>query len=326
MLSTRFSTRTSFYALLAASALLVLGVVLGQGCECGHHDEAEHAEGTSEHEGEGEHEGESEELAAEPATPVGPLGWTAVVESEGDDEDYVEHRLLMWRTGSATGERDEAMTELGHFSNWAGDYTLYIASEEDADARPLTLLGVRGACETTATRALHLRVTFDPHHGAAEQRLYDALEFEGCAGPFAFGASGSAPLTELSTRTMDAPPPEVAAVVHDAEQAITDDSGDEPIRLVGREIPELHVWVLSGWETYVVRGATIVTHTEDNAIGAITIGDRTMLLMRGEQGPELRVPGEDRLVSVNPDADPNAPAEAPATHATTTPTHDPEHP
>lgn len=93
--------------------------------------------------------------------------------------------------------------------------------------------------------------------------------------------------------------------MHDREQAITDESGDEPIRLVGREIPELHVWVLSGWETYVVRGETIVAHTEDNAIGAVTIGARTMLLMRGDDGVELRTPGEDRLESVNPDADPD---------------------
>jgi hypothetical protein len=29
-----------------------------------------------------------------------------------------------------------------------------------------------------------------------------------------------------------------------------------------------------------------------------------MLLMRGDEGVELRTPGEDRLESVNPDADP----------------------
>ena len=303
---------------------LALSSLLAMGCECGHHDDASEDEHTSE----GAHEGESEsptEEHAEPAHPVGPLGWTAVVESETGDDEYVEHRLLMWRTGPATGERDEAMNELGHFSNWAGVYTLYVASEapvDEADPQPLTLLGVRGSCETTATRTLHLRVTFDPHHGDAEERLYDALEFEGCPGPWAFGASGSVPLVELSTRTMETPPEEVMAVVRDREDQITEESGDEPMRVVGREIPQLHVWVLSGWETYVVRGSTIVTHTEQNAIGAVTIGDRTMLLMRGDDGPELRIPGDDRLESVNPDADPNA-SEAPA-HAPAHP--DPEHP
>jgi hypothetical protein len=306
------SRRISLF--FALGALLALG----QGCECGSsHEPEEHPAG--EHQGEATAEGESGHPSeAEPATPVGPLGWTAVVESEEGADEYVEHRLLLWRTGPATGDRDESMTELGHFSNWAGDYTLYVASEEQVDARPLTLLGVRGACETTANRMLHLRVAFDPHHGGNEDRLYDALEFEGCAGPFAFGASGSVTLTELSTRTMEAPPEEVMAVVRDREDQITEESGDEPMRVVGREIPELHVWVLSGWETYVVRGTTIVTHTEDNAIGAVTIGGRTMLLMRGDDGPELRVPGEDRLESVNPDADPNAPAAEEETHATET--------
>jgi len=163
-------------------------------------------------------------------------------------------------------------------------------------------------------------VTFDPHHGAAEERLYDALEFDACNGPYAFGAAGTFELTELSTRTMDTPPEEVMAVVRDREDQITEESGDEPMRVVGREIPELHVWVLSGWETYVVRGDTIVTHTEDSAIGALTIGERTMLLMRGDDGPELRVPGEDRLESVNPDADPNA------TDEHETGEHEAEHP
>ena len=305
------------------SVALWLGglAVIAPGCDCGGGDEhAGHAEGTGEHEGEAVGEGTAPDEHVAPAHAVGPLGWTAVVESETDDDEYIEHRLLMWRTGPATGDRPETMDEVGHFSNWAGDYTLYVASNEEADARPLTLLGVRGACETTATRALHLRVTFDPHHGGNEERLYDALEFEGCPGPYAFGAEGSVALTELSTRTMETPPEEIAAVVHDREAAITLESGDEPMRLVGREIPELHVWVLSGWETYVVRGTTIVAHTEANAIGALTIGDRTMLLMRGDDGPVLRIPGEDRLESVNPDADPSAPADA---HEDG---HEPEHP
>lgn len=295
---------------LTPSILLALGALLTHACDCG--GETGHGgahEGSGSHEGtSGEHEGEGEttEETAAPAIPVGPLGWTAVVESEDGDE-YVEHRLLVWRTGPATGERPESMDELGHFSNWAGDYTLYLASADDSAAeRPLTLLGVRGSCQTTATRALHLRVTFDPHHGAAEERLYDGLEFEGCPGAYAFGTEGELEMLELSTRTMDTPPEEVAAVVHDREQEITDDSGDEPIRLVGREIPALHVWVLSGWETYVVRGTTIVAHTEDNVIGAVTIGERTMLLVRGDTGAELRIPREDRLESVNPDADPQA--------------------
>jgi hypothetical protein len=278
---------------LPVLALLALG-----GCECGSHD----GEGTSAtHESEGEQE--TTEAPAPAAHPIGPLGWTAVVESEGDDGEYVEHRLLLWRTGPATGERPAVLEEMGHFSNWAGDYSLYQVGEE-AGARPLTLLGVRGACEATASRLLHLRVHFEPHHGDDEERLYDALEFDGCGGPYAFGAEGSVELTELSTRTMETPPPEVAAVVHDREQAITDDSGDEPMRLVGRHIEPLDVWVLSGWESYVVRGTTIVTHTEDNVIGAVTIGARTMLLMRGDDGPELNVPGEHELTRVNPDADP----------------------
>jgi hypothetical protein len=310
------ANRTSLSRVLGV--LLVLGMV--QGCDCaGGHDESEHPEG---HEGTGDHpegepEGEGEPTAA--ATEVGPLGWTAVVESETGEDEYVEHHLLMWRTGPATGERAE-LAELGHFSNWAGDYTLYVQSEEateESHPRPLTLLGVRGACAATASRLLHLRVTFDPHHGDAEERLYDALEFEDCAGPYAFGASGTFEMTELSTRTMETPPEEVMAVVRESEDAITEESGDEPMRVVGREIPELHVWVISGWETYVVRGTTIVTHTEDSAIGAVTLGGRTMLLMRGDEGPELRTPGEDRLESVNPDADPNAheeTTEAPAEH------------
>ena len=285
-----------------ASALLASSLLVVTGCECSH-DEAEHA---TEGAGEGEHEDETEVAA-----PVGPLGWTAVVESETEDDEYVAHRLLLWRTGPATGERDAGASELGHVSNWAGDYTLFMAGDEVADTRPLTLLGVRGACETTASRLLHLRVTFAPHRGEPEERLYDALEFEGCDGPYAFGASGVVALTELSTRTMENPPAEIAAVVAEREQQITEESGDEPMRLVGREIPELHVWVLSGWETYVVRGDTIVTHTEDGVIGAFTVGERTLLLFRGDDGPELRVPGEDRLERVNPDDDPSAPA-APA--------------
>lgn len=269
-----------------------------------HRDDAiaTHSEGAHEGEGEGAATPEGE---APVVHPVGPLGWTAVVESESADGEYVEHRLLLWRTGPAIGERPAVLEELGHFSNWAGDYALYPVGEE-AGERPLTLLGVRGACEASANRALHLRVHFEPHHGANEERLYDALEFEGCNGPYAFGAEGSVPLTELSTRTMEAPPAEVALVVHDREQHITDDSGDEPMRLVGRHIDALDVWVLSGWETYVVRGTTIVTHTEDNAIGAVTIGARTMLLMRGDDGPELNVPGESALERVDPDADPAA--------------------
>lgn len=296
---------------LVLASLLVLG-----GCECGSGDHPEHGSGhEGEHEGEAEHEGEHEG-ETEHAAPVaiGPLGWTAVVESETEDDEYVEHRLLVWRTGAAEGDRPESATELGHFSNWAGDYTLFVLGEEEADARPLTLLGTRGRCETTASRLLHLRVTFAPHHGDDEERLYDGLEFEGCDGPFSYGASGSVPLVELSTRTMDTPPPEVAAVVHDREQEITDDSGDEPMRLVGREIPELGVWVLSGWETYVVRGTTIVSHSEDSAIGAVTIGDRTMILMRGDDGLELRTPADDHLERVNPDETGAPPATAPAAH------------
>ena len=41
---------------------------------------------------------------------------------------------------------------------------------------------------------------------------YDALEFDGCNGPYAFGAEGSVALTELSTRTMETPPEEIALV------------------------------------------------------------------------------------------------------------------
>jgi hypothetical protein len=306
------ANRTSLSLSFTALALLVLG----QGCECGGDDAHEDHHG--EHEGASPEQSEGEGEEAAPRVEAGPLGWTAVVESETGQDEYVEHRLLMWRTGPAIGERDPELTELGHFSNWAGDYTLYVQSEEAADEEhphPLTVLGVRGACSTTASRVLHLRVTFDPHHGDAEQRLYDALEFEGCGGPYAFGASGEFRMTELSTRTMEAPPEEVMAVVRDREDQITEESGDEPMRVVGREIPELHVWVLSGWETYVVRGTTIVTHTEDSAIGAVTIGERTMLLMRGDEGPELRIPEGDRLEGVNPDADPNAhEEEAPEHH------------
>jgi hypothetical protein len=288
--------------MFARRLALVAALVVLAGCECGSHGAHEHAPAESTVESEGEREATESPLP--PAHPVGPLGWTAVVESEGDDGEYVEHRLLVWRTGPATGDRPSTLEELGHFSNWAGDYTLYRIGEV-AGERPLTLLGVRGACETTASRLLHLRVHFEPHHGDDEERLYDALEFDGCGGPFAFGAEGSVELTELSTRTMEAPPPEVAAVVHDREQQITDESGDEPMRLVGRRIEALDVWVLSGWETYVVRGTTIVTHTEDNVIGSVTIGERTMLLMRGDDGPELNVPGEHDLTHVNPDADPS---------------------
>ena len=309
----------SFPVLFSLLALLA-------GCECGSHRDRHHGheegegEGSSA-EGEGEGKGETAETETPPAHPVGPLGWTSVVETETEDGEYVEHRLLLWRTGPASGERPEAMESLGHFSNWAGDYTLYVAGTEETTDVPLTLFGLRGRCETTATRRLHLRVTFDPHHGGNEERLYDALELEGCDGPFAFGAEGSVPLEELSTRTMETPPEEIAAVVADREQDITEESGDEPMRLVGREIPALHVWVLSGWENYVVRGTTIVSHTEDTVIGALTIGERTMLLFRGDDGPELRIPGEDRLERVNPDADPAGESDdAPAGEA-----HESEH-
>jgi hypothetical protein len=283
-----------------AFALVVLG-----GCSCGSHEEA-HETPSPTHEGESEGAQEATEAPAPAVHPIGPLGWTAVVESEGDDGEYTEHRLLVWRTGPATGERPATLEEMGHFSNWAGDYTLYEVGQE-AGERPLSLFGVRGACEATASRLVHLRVHFEPHHGDDEDRLYDALEFDGCSGAYAFGAEGSVELTELSTRTMETPPPEIAAVVHDREQQITDESGDEPMRLVGRRIEPLDVWVLSGWETYVVRGTTIVTHTEDNVIGALTIGDRTMLLLRGDDGAELDIPGEHDLTHVNPDTDPAAP-------------------
>ncbi len=298
---------------LSWTMLFSLLALLG-GCECGRHRDRHHGheEGSGEGEGtegegtegEGEGEGEAPEQEAPAAHPVGPLGWTSVVETETEDGEYVEHRLLLWRTGPASGERPESMELLGHFSNWAGAYTLYVSGSEETSDVPLTLFGLRGRCEATATRRLHLRVSFDPHRGSDEERLYDALELEGCDGPFAFGAEGSVPMVELSTRTMDTPPEEVAAVVADREQDITEESGDEPMRLVGREIPELHVWVLSGWENYVVRGTTIVAHTEDTVIGALTIGERTLLLFRGEDGPELRVPDGDRLERVNPDADP----------------------
>ena len=304
------------------------------GCECGSHRDRDHGheEGSGEGEGtegagtEGEGEGaETDEPEAPPAHPIGPLGWTSVVETETDDGEYVEHRLLLWRTGPASGERPESMESLGHFSNWAGDYTLYVAGTEETTDVPLTLFGLRGRCETTAMRRLHLRVTFDPHHGGNEERLYDALELEGCDGPFAFGAEGSVPLVELSTRTMETPPEEIAAVVADRESEITEESGDEPMRLVGRHIPELHVWVLSGWENYVVRGSEIVSHTEDTVIGALTIGERTMLLYRGDDGPELRIPGEDRLERVNPDADPAGEHDAPEEHAAEGAAHESEH-
>ncbi len=294
------------YALFASLALS-----LALGCECGHHEEGEH-EGEHEGEGEGDHE-------ATPALPTGPLGWTAVVENEsaegegeGAAEEYREHRLLMWRTGAATGARPSDMTELGHFSNWQGLFTLYVASEEAGGERTLTLFGIRGTCEAPATRVRHLRVTLAPHHGESEERLYDALEFEGCDGPFAFGAEGPVAYEELSTRTMSAPPPEIAAVVHDAEQAITDDVGDEPMRVLGRELPAFHVWVLSGWETYFVRGTEVVAHTESGMIASVTLGARSVLLVRGSDGPVLMTLGEHELERVDPDAPPAADASAAA--------------
>lgn len=290
-------------------SLAVLLLVLG--CECGHHDEAA---GSGESEGEAEGEGEAEaegEGQAEAVHATGPLGWTAVVESdgEGDDEDYLEHRLLMWRTGPATGERPADMAELGHFSNWQGLFTLYVASEDEGAERTLTLFGIRGTCEATATRVLHLRVAYEPHHGDDEERLYDALEFEGCDGPFAYGAEGPIGYEELSTRTMSTPPEEIAAVVHDREQAITDDVGDEPMRLVGRELPAFDAWVLSGWETYLVRGTEVIAQSEGGIVAAVTIGPRSVLLVRGDDGPVLMTPGDDGLERVDPDT---APASAEA--------------
>jgi hypothetical protein len=294
--------------------------LLALGCECGHHDEeAGSTEGESETEVEGADEGEPEAPAAH---ATGPLGWTAVVESEtaGDaeerqedeEEEYREHRLLLWRTGPATTDRAADMAELGHFSNWQGVFTLYVASEEPGAERPLTLFGIRGTCEATATRVLHLHVAYEPHHGDDEERLYDALEFEGCDGPYAFGAEGSITYEELSTRTMETPPEEIAAVVHDREQAITDELEDEPMRLVGRELPAFHVWVLSGWETYFVRGTEIVTSTDDGILAAVTIGARSVLLVRGDDGPMLETVGEHGLERVDPDAAPESAATTPA--------------
>jgi hypothetical protein len=286
---------------------------LALGCECGHHDDDEHeAEHEGEAEGEAEGEGEGE---AEPEAPhaTGPLGWTAVVESgEEEDDAYLEHRLLLGRTGPATGERPPDLAELGHFSNWQGLFTLYVAGEEEGGERTLTLFGIRGTCEATASRALHLRVHYEPHHGDDEERLYDALEFEGCDGPFAFGAEGPITYEELSTRTMDTPPPEVAAVVHDREQAITDDVGDEPMRLVGRELPAFDAWVLAGWETYVVRGTEVVASSEGGILAAVTIGERSVLLVRGDDGPALMTVGGDGLERVDPDAAPTTMSTAPS--------------
>jgi hypothetical protein len=292
------------------ASLVALGVcLLVLGCECGHPEEEGESEAEGEAETEGEAEGEGEE---EGAQATGPLGWTAVVESageadgEGEDEEYLEHRLLLWRTGPATGERPADLAELGHFSNWQGLFTLYVVGEEEGGERPLTLFGIRGTCEATATRSLHLRVTYAPHRGDSEERLYDALELEGCDGPYSFGAAGPITYEELSTRTMSTPSPELLAVVHDQEQAITDDVGDEPMRIVGRELPAFDVWVLSGWETYLVRGTEIVARSEEGIVAAVTIGDRSVLLVRGDDGPTLMTLGEEGLERVDPDADPAA--------------------
>ena len=308
MLRSRAMKKSPFVALALSLALV--------GCECGHHDAEEH-EGESEGEGEGEGEGEvvpEGEAEAAPAHPTGPLGWTAVVESENEDEtaeeEYVEHRLLMWRTGAATGERPSDLAELGHFSNWQGLFTLFVASEDEGSEQPLTLFGIRGTCDSTASRVLHLRVAYAPHHGAHEERLYDALEFEGCDGPYPFGAEGSVAYEELSTRTMSTPPEELLAVVHDREQAITDDVGDEPMRVVGRELPAFDAWVLSGWETYLVRGTEVVAHSEAAILASVTIGPRTVLLVRGDDGPTLMTLGDDELVRVDPDAPPAAAPDA----------------
>lgn len=305
------STRLVVSSVVSALALALLG-----GCECGHHGGPAHERTATEPspEGTAEETPTDEATPAAPAHPTGPLGWTAVVENEDGDGEYVEHRMLLWRTGAASGPRPESLPFLGRFSNWAGSYSLYTVGEETGTEHPLTLVGVRGTCEPTPTRALHLHVTFEPHRGDTEERLYDAIEFEGCDGPFVFGAEGTVGFEELSTRTMEAPPPEVAAVVADREQEITDDVGDEPMRLVGREVPSLGVWVMSGWEAYVVRGTTIVAHTESSLLGVLTVGPRVMLLLRGEQGPELVTPGESSLDRVDPDADP-APADAPAGEA-----------
>lgn len=298
--------------LLARTLVAALALAVFSGCECGHHDEAA-PEGTATQTPEGTPSEPTEPAIAEapPAHPTGPLGWTAVVENEDGEGEYVEHRLLLWRTGAATGPRPESLPFLGRFSNWAGSYSLYTVGEEAGTEHPLTVFGVRGTCEPTAVRALHLHVSFEPHRGDAEERLYDAIEFEGCDGPFVFGAEGSIGYEELSTRTMEAPPPEIAAVIADREQEITDDVGDEPMRIVGREVPALGVWLLSGWEAYVVRGTTMVAHTESTLLGVVAIGARTVLLLRGEQGPELVTPGESALDRVDPDADP---APAPEEH------------
>jgi hypothetical protein len=103
---------------------------------------------------------------------------------------------------------------------------------------------------------------------------------------------------------MTTPPADVLAVVQPHEDEVTEEVGDEPMRIVGREISAFHVWVLGGWENYVVRGSEIVWQSEDSVVAAVTIGARTVLLVRGSDGPVLMVPTDDDLERVDPDAAP----------------------
>ena len=263
-------------SLVSVATLCALSLAL-HACDCGGESSTETTEGEATTVTEGEGEGGETEAEAEARTN-GPLGRVIVA---FDDEVVTTRTLLLHRIGGATEEADAH--PFGTAFIGGTERTLELVHEEPVTGRSATLFGPAGTCDAPIVRTLTLQSSDE----AAARDRYEALEVTGCPGAettYPFGLEGSVQIDEFSTQNMETPSAEASAVVADVER---ESGGGEEMELLARAIPGLGITVVQGWGYHVIRGSTLVESFEGGIPASVTVGERTLLMVRDSGGLRL---------------------------------------
>jgi hypothetical protein len=269
---------------LATVASLCLFSLSLQACHCGE-ESGTPSSATESAAGPSEGAANPSEAPA-PERANGPLGRVVIA---FDDEVVTTRTLLLHRIGGAT---EEASAEpFGTAFIGGTERTLELVSEEAVTGRNATLFGPAGTCDAPIVRTL----TLQSRDEAAARDRYEALEVTGCPGAettYPFGLEGSVQVEEFSTQTMQAPSAEVSAAVAEVER---EGGGGEEMELLARALPSLGITVVQGWGYHVVRGSVLVESFEGGIPASVTVGERTLLMVRDSNGLRLVTANDSTL-------------------------------